>query len=218
MKGLSRLPGDLQSCLVDCGVFRRGTCLFERDVAAKERRKWLVLAAGVTPGEARRWLPARGKAMTRAEEPILFGADGELRFLLVLGLRDGLDFRRGYFYQAMEFLPEGHIPPVAVRHESYIRIRGINGPLDSMRWEFEAGTDNEMPREEWLVEWSRRLALNPAHPPAHYHFNEGVASPDDGNDRRKRPSTDRSFRLGLPPPNPFLLFLAVASYLRSSVP
>lgn len=208
------IKSQLQLCLRQSEVFAPSSDrpnLFESAICKKGNVNWLVAAAGVSESEADEFIADGDEERKRfATTPLQVLPVGQASLLLVLRPCDGsLATESGKF--ATEFTRD--IGSVEM-FKAYFRIDGLESPaIQQVRWELDPVQGYLQPQESWLRPWANEIGCNPAHAPSHWHIN---SPPREVGGPRQRRSTvvPPELRLATGLPNPLLLILSLASWLR----
>ena len=217
---LTRIVDLFEECFRDAAVFQRevsGASLFETDTLRKEKKEWVVIAAGVGPGDAATFFPGNASRAERAQVPLRIASGGQLSVLFVIRPFDPGSEDLPQLPLITPFAPGRGVPYAEIRNGSFFRPSGLSGKqvvVENFRWELDVGTSQQEPMEDWLCQWKRFLGHNPAHAPSHFHFNTPPL--DAGRGARGRAEHARGdLRLAVGLPNPLALILSFAGWLRS---
>lgn len=217
-----RQLGIIQSSFIQCfkniAVFKRSESdgqYFEANDIQKEKRRWLVVAAGVDASEAQKLFSGTPKRAEKALIPLRYKANCKISLLFVLRPFDNdLNSVSESIFVA-PFAPRKRIPLVEIR-QSYLRVSQIPGnknQLNNLRWEWDIANALNTPVEKWLRNWNDDCGFNPAHPPSHLHLNSDRY--DSSPKKSQRPvDTEIDLRLAIGKPNPLALLLSIATWLR----
>jgi hypothetical protein len=211
-----RIQSHIEGCLRQAGVFDRsvdGAQLVENEIIERAGRKWILLAAGISDDEARSLINAEHKR-ERAAVPIEISPNGILSMLLILRpLEANRPSTPGTC--AVDFSRD--VGQVELYQGCYVRVDGLASPaIQQIRWELDLVAGHEPPVEEWLRPWARIIGCNPGHPPSHWHVNSPpIELP--GRRQRRRLATPPELRLAVGLPNPLLLILSLANWLRQGI-
>jgi hypothetical protein len=216
---LDQIADLFDKCFHDATVFERSTggAVVETDVIRLEKKKWVVVAAGIEAEEAYRYFPDNSKRAERAVEPVEILPRGRLSLLIVVrSVRSSVE-NVAELDNVTAFALGYDIPLVQVRDGSFIRCWDIQDPdsrLHLLRWELDIQSARSDPHEEWLNNWKQHLNFNPAHSASHLHINAPAIVPNEPvAERIEHPPHE--LRLGVGVPNPLGLILSVATWLRS---
>ncbi len=208
-----RIQSHLEGCLLEAGVFERsidGGQLFDVEIIHRSNAKWLVVAAGVSVAESQAFFSDEHKR-ERSIVPIQVSPSGQASLLLIMRPEvEESSLIPGRFVTKFS----ADIGFVELRQGCYIRIDDLENPaVRQVRWELDPVIGFQPPLDQWLLPWAKVVECNPAHAPSHWHVNSPpleVAGPR----RRKRTVTPPELRLAVGLPNPLLLLLSLANWLR----
>ncbi len=215
---LATVNGVFEVCMRDAQVFDRdvpGGSLFETETLRKERRKWLVVAAGIADNDAARVFSGSSARAERATIPLNVLGGGQASLLFVLRPLGLPVEKRSTLARLAHFAPGDDVPLVEMR-EAYLRLSDLPGSdngLNHLRWELDLVAAHDEPLEEWAQPWKSRIHSNPAHPPSHLHVNSPTT--DARRAERGRMDDSRSeLRLAVGIPNPLAMLLSLAAWIR----
>jgi hypothetical protein len=211
-----RIQSHIEGCLRQAGVFGRsvdGAQLLENEMIEKAGRKWILLAAGISDGEAHALISAEHK-QERAAVPIEISPDGTLSILLILRPLEA-DSRAAHGAYTTDFSSD--VGQVELYQGCYVRVDGLSSPaIQQIRWELDPVAGHKPPIEEWLRPWAQIIGCNPGHPPSHWHVNSPpIELP--GRRQRQRLANPPELRLAVGLPNPLLLILSLANWLHQGI-
>lgn len=208
-----RIHRHLEDCLWQSGIFERivdGAQLFDVEIVKRANSNWLVIAAGIADSESAEFVQKHRQ--DRATIPMQITPQGQGRVLLIVRPKlDELDgSRRKYVTQFSE-----DVGDIEIYQGSYIRFDNIDSPvIQQIRWELDPVQGHKSPMETWLLPWESIVGCNPAHAPSHWHIN---SPPIEVRGRRGQSRAIRTpeLRMAAGLPNPLLLLLSVADWLKS---
>ncbi len=212
---LSIIQNTFVDCFSDSAVFDRREAegnYFEADDIRKDNSHWLVIAAGLTDTEARSLFKGNTTRAKRASIPLRFMEKCEISVLFVARpfLGNAMDASSRCFIAP--FAPKRGMPWIELR-QARVRISSLppnRNSLQNFRWEYDCRQAKQQPLEGWLHRWNREFGFNPAHSPSHLHINSDELSPDE-----TRPGdTIEDLRLAIGNPNPLVLIMSIAVWLR----
>jgi hypothetical protein len=211
-----RIQSHFEACLQQAGMFERavdGAHLFENGISEKAKHKWLVIAAGISDNEASSFFLDQHKR-ERALVPIQISPNGQISILLILRPFDQEpQSTQGRYITDFSI----DVERIEIYQGSYVRVDGLTSPaIHQIRWELDPITGHKPPREEWLRPWGKIIGCNPAHPPSHWHINSPPIEVS-GRRQRRKVVTPPELRLAVGLPNPLLLVLSLANWLRQAV-
>ena len=207
-----RIQSHLEGCLQQAGVFERtveGSQLFDVDIF---ERKWLVLGAGVSDAESSQYFSDETRR-ARATVPMQVTPSGRASMLLVVRPQQPTEsLMRGKY--VADFSSD--VGWVEFRQGCYVRVDELDTPaIRQVRWELDPVEGHKQPQEPWLQTWAGLVGCNPAHAPSHWHIN---SPPIEvlGRRNERRAVVPPELRLATGLPNPLLLILSIANWLRSA--
>jgi hypothetical protein len=212
-----RIQSHLHGCLQQAGVFERrvdGAQLFESQISDKFSKKWLVMGAGVPESEAHELFSEPHKR-ERAIVPIQISPNGKVSLLLMMrplaSTEESALLEGGY---VTDFSKD--VGRVELCQGCYLRVDGLSSPvIQQVRWELDPVEGHKPPIEAWLRPWANLIGCNPGHPPSHWHVNS--APPEQvGRRQPRRVANPPELRLAIGLPNPLLLILSLANWLRQT--
>ncbi len=209
-----RIQSHVEGCLQQAGVFERtvdGLQLFEVEIVERANAKWLVLAAGITESESWEYFPDEHKR-EHAVVPMQVSPCGQASLLLIVRPQES----------AASLVPGKYVTDfstdvgwVEMRQGCYLRVDGLERPaVQQVRWELDPVEGFKPPKETWLRPWASLIGCNPAHAPSHWHINSPPIE-EPGPRHRRRVITPPELRLATGLPNPLLLILSLANWLRT---
>jgi hypothetical protein len=206
------IQSHFELCLRDAGVFERsveGSQLFDVNVVRRSDMNWLVIAAGISDAESQEWFSEKTKR-ERASIPLQVIPNGQASLLLMIRpWEPDTPIAPGKF--VTDFTSD--VKKVEL-HSGYLRVDGLASPaVEQVRWELDPVEGHKTPLEPWLRPWSERLGCNPAHAPSHWHINSPPIE-EVGRRKRRRVVKPPELRLATGLPNPLLLVLSLANWLR----
>jgi len=105
---------------------------------------------------------------------------------------------------------------VEFRQGCYVRVDELENPaVRQVRWELDPAEGHKPPQEAWLRTWADLVGCNPAHAPSHWHINSPPVQ-ISGRRGERRVLDPPELRLATGLPNPLLLILSIASWLRQA--
>ena len=208
-----RIQRHLEDCLLQSGVFNRtveGAQLFDVEIVSKSGAKWLAIAAGITESESLDLIQSHRR--DRATIPIQITPRGQVSILLLIRPHStALPAVRKQF--VTDFSTD--VGEVELHQGCYIRIDNIeNSAIQQIRWELDLIEGNKPPIERWLQPWEEIVGCNPAHAPSHWHINSPPIE-EPGRRGKKRVIVVPELRMATGLPNPLLLLLSIANWLRA---
>ncbi|MFQ5640353.1 MAG: hypothetical protein ACE5IR_20430 [bacterium] len=155
-------------CFKDIAVLERFDSdgqYFETNDIHKERKRWLVIAAGVNDSEAKELFSAIPKRAEKALIPLNYRSVCKISILFVLRPYKNDLKQVPQSTLVAPFAPKKGIPLIEIR-QSYVRI--LNFPdnknkLNNVRWEWDLVSSFDYPTEKWLRKWKDDCGFNPAH-------------------------------------------------------
>lgn len=215
---LSHIQRIFHKCLKDAAVFERSVTdgqFFETNDIEKERKRWLVIAAGIDKREASDlFIGNRGRA-ERSLTPLTFKDGCKVSILFILRPLEEDLYNSQDGILAVPFASSNKIPWVEMSR-SYVRILDIpenNSRLTNVRWEWDIEVSSRDPIEPWLNCWKNDCGFNPAHPPSHLHLNSTVLE-DVGYKKRGDGGVNNDLRLAMGNVNPLAFLLSIAMWFR----
>jgi hypothetical protein len=208
-----RIQSHIQGCLQQAGAFERqvdGAHLFENEITERAKKNWLVVAAGVSDGEACEFFSDKQK-QERALVPIQISPSGMISLLLIVRPLRGDDSLEDVRYTT-DFSTD--VGRVELYQGCYVRVDDLASPtIQQIRWELDPVEGHKPPIEPWLRPWARLIGCNPGHAPSHWHVNSPPIEVP-GRRQRRRVANPPELRLAIGLPNPLLLMLSLANWLR----
>lgn len=208
---LSRIQSHIDRCLRDSLVFSRKTIggnLVEVEVFRHDQAEWLVIAAGISESEARRFFPQTSSRAERAMIPFSITGAGNGAMLFVVRPHES-----GLVNSCVASF-SSDIPFIEL-FAGYFRLLDVdNETVRHLRWEWDSQASRDEPIETWLVSWKSVLGFNPAHAPSHLHLNSPPLVTTKRGRARKEPAANE-LRLAVGVPNPLAFLLSIAVWLRS---
>jgi hypothetical protein len=208
-----RIHKHLENCLLQSGIFERvveGSQLFDIEMVKRANAKWLVIAAGIDVTESDEFIQKHRR--DRATIPMQITPQGQGSVLLIVRpIENQSEVSRGKFITKFS----EDVGEIEIYQGSYIRIDNIDSPvIQQIRWELDVVQGHKDPIETWLRPWARIVGCNPAHSPSHWHIN---SPPIEVPARRGQSKSIRTpeLRMATGLPNPLLLLLSVANWLKS---
>jgi hypothetical protein len=216
---LDQIAALFERCFHDAAVFERsaGGTVVETDVIRIEKKRWVVIAAGIGAAESQRYFHDHPKRAERAQEPVRVLPEGHLSLLVVVRSVAPPFENLAELENVTTFAPGDGVPLVQVRDGSFLRCWDVpdsDSRVRTLRWELDIQNARSDPHERWLNRWKRHLNFNPAHAASHLHVNAPPLVPNLPIDERIEHSP-QELRLGVGVPNPLGLVLSVAAWLRS---
>ena len=203
----------LEGCLLQSSVFERtieGAQLFDVDMVDKAGVKWLVIAAGISDVEARSYIQSHHRE--RATVPMQLTPQGQASILLIIRPwppSTPYDDTKYITYFSVD------VGVIELYQGSYVRIDNIESPaIRQIRWELDAVAGHRPAIEPWLRGWECVVRCNPAHAPSHWHINSPPIVQLGRRDQH-RTIVPPELRIATGLPNPLLLLLSIANWLRS---
>lgn len=208
-----RIQNHFEGCLQQAGVFERsveGAQLFDIEIVERSQRKWLVIAAGISHSESNEFFSDQHKR-ERAIVPMQVTPHGQASILLVLRPEDpAASLVRGKYVTFFST----DVGWVEIHQGCYVRVDGLESPaVKQIRWELDAVQGHREPQEAWLRPWANIVECNPAHAPSHWHINSPPIEEPGRRDQR-RVFVPPELRLATGLPNPLMLMLSLANWLR----
>ena len=169
----------------------------------------MVVAAGIDVSESTEFIQKHRQ--DRATIPINITPQGQLSVLLIV--RPNPDLHVGSSKFVSQFSQD--VGEIEIYQGSYLRFDNIDSPvIQQLRWELDIVQSHKSPMETWLQPWESIVGCNPAHAPSHWHIN---SPPIEVRGRRGQSHAIRTpeLRMATGLPNPLLLLLSVANWLKS---
>jgi hypothetical protein len=216
---LSAIHRVFSQCFHDAGIFKRDNNqneFFEITNIKKDKKQWLVIAAGISPRDASSFFTGNKTRKEKATSPITIIRSCKLSILFVVRPAANHNSHHSPSLMTLPFSKRNSIPEIEVR-EAYIRINDLpdnDKNISNIRWEYEIRKSREEPMEDWLREWKKDFGYNPAHPPSHLHLNSDQTNQDESSHIRKGDLVD-NLRLAIGEPNPLAFILSLASWIRT---
>ncbi|HVA49460.1 MAG TPA: hypothetical protein VNH11_24045 [Pirellulales bacterium] len=208
-----RIQRHLEDCLLQAGVFQRtveGAQLFDVEIINRAGAKWLVIAAGIAEAESRDLIQRHRR--DRATIPIQISPRGQASILLVTRpYATAAPAGGGRF--VTDFSTD--VGTIELYQRCYIRIDDLESPaIRQIRWELDPVEGYKPPIEPWLQQWEKIVGCYPAHAPSHWHINSPPME-EPGRRGQRRVIIPPELRIATGLPNPLLLLLSIANWLRS---
>ena len=207
-----RIQRHLEGCLLQSGVFERRvegrSSLMLRSWRSTPRLGCLWRQESRNRSRASLSNPTVGIATI----PMQIAPQGQASILLLVRPRPSSDSgNRGRF--VTEFSLD--VGEIELSQGSYIRVDNIESPaIRQIRWELDPVEGYKCPVEPWLRRWKEIVGCNPAHPPSHWHINSPPIQ-EPGRRGETRVVTPPELRIAGGLPNPLLLLLSIANWLKS---
>ncbi len=212
---LDRIKVQFERCLRDAGVFTRdvgGGNLVEMEVMRDLAKTWLVMAAGISEAESTDYFRVSGSRAERATTPVSVLGGGHASLLFVVRPFDEAPARPESNRSVASF--GGDVPFVQFRN-AFLRLNELDRErVNSIRWELDPPSGRPAPIEPWLQSWNAFLDDNPGHPSSHIHINSPPLDAIPVGRARQQPAS-AELRIAAGVPNPLMLILSVAVWLRT---
>jgi hypothetical protein len=214
----------LERCLHEAKVFERASpnkSLVEQDVRKEgDKLRWVVLAAGISEDDARRYFSDSPSKAENAGIPLQVAGGGQGTILLQMRPIEWPGTIPDSKSVVMHYAPGERVPMVEVRRGrldfSFDPTDGRLG-LFNIRWEIDPHGTGRPPLENWLGTWHKTIGYNPAHAPSHLHFNSQPKLMRRDETFDAEDDAQRDLRLAVGDANPLAFLLSFAAWVRRNL-